>query len=70
MLEKVANLFIGTGMVVMGVEAFYSGGHYSWSWGRYIDYGPWPKAAGTLFVIVGVILVYTNVKRIIRRKKR
>ena len=70
MLEKVAVLFIGIGLILMGVDAFFVGRYWSVSWGRYISYGPFPRVIGVIFVIVGLFFVYNITKTIIRDKRK
>jgi hypothetical protein len=57
MLEKVAGLFIGIVLIIMGVQAFFVGGYWSKSWGRYMDYGPYHQLTGVFFVAVGFIVL-------------
>jgi hypothetical protein len=70
MLEIVAVLFIGIGLIFMGVDAFFVGRYWSVSWGRYISYGPFPRVIGVIFVIVGLFFVYNITKTIIRDKRK
>jgi hypothetical protein len=70
MLEKVAVLFIGIALILMGVDAFFVGVYWSVSWGRYISYGPFPRVIGVIFVIVGLFFVYNITKTIIRDKRK
>jgi hypothetical protein len=57
MLEKVAQLFCGITLILMGVEAFFVGGYWSESWGRYISYAPFPRVIGVIFVIGGFFIL-------------
>jgi hypothetical protein len=70
MLEKVAVLFIGIGLIFMGVDAFFVGRYWSVSWGCYISYGSFPRVIGVIFVIVGLFFVYNIIKTIIRDKRK
>jgi hypothetical protein len=70
MLEKVAGLFIVIVLILMGVQAFFVGGYWSKSWGRYIRYAPFPRVIGVIFVIVGLFFVYNITKTIIRDKRK
>jgi hypothetical protein len=57
MLEKVAGLLIGIVLILMGVQAFFVGGFWSKSWGRYISYAPFPRMIGVIFVIGGLFVL-------------
>ncbi len=69
-LEKVAGLFCGIVIILMGVEAFFFGGYWSRSWGRYISYAPFPRVIGVIFVIGGLFITYNITKLIVRDKKK
>lgn len=57
MLEKVAQLFCGISLIFMGMQAFFVGGYWSESWGRYISYAPFPRMIGVIFIIGGVFIL-------------
>ncbi len=57
MLGKVAGLFIGIVLSLMGVQAFFVGGYWSESWGRYMDYGPVHQLTGVVFIVGGFIVL-------------
>jgi hypothetical protein len=50
MFEKIAMLFIGLVLILMGIQAIFESGYWSASWNRYIDYGQ-------LHSVIGVILI-------------
>jgi hypothetical protein len=70
MLEKVTILIIGIILTLIGLQAFFVRGYRSVMWGRYIDYGPYHSAVGIAFVVVGLIVVYTTAKTIIKEKRK
>jgi len=69
MLERISILIIGIFLVLIGVNAFFARGFYSWRYGRYIDMGKYHSVIGVIFVIVGMIFIATLFKRI-RNKAR
>ena len=70
MLGKGAVLFIGIGLIFMGVDAFFVSGYWSVSWGRYMNYGPSHRVIGIIFIIGGLYFVYNATKLIIRDKRK
>jgi uncharacterized membrane protein len=70
MLEKVVQLIISIGVILMGVQAFFERGYRSVNWGRYIDYGPFHQVIGIIIMIIGLFFVYNITKSIIRHRRK
>jgi hypothetical protein len=70
MLEKVSQLFIGIVLILMGMQAFFSGGYWSTKYGRYISYAPFPRIIGAILVIIGLIFACNVIKTVIRDRKK
>jgi uncharacterized membrane protein len=69
MLERISILIIGIILVLIGVNAFFARGFYSWKYGRYIDMGKYHSVIGVIFVIVGMVFIATLFKGIRNKGK-
>ena len=67
-MDRFAALFVGMFFIVVGFNVFFISDYRIPWWGQY-TYGPYPSVIGILFMIGGVLLVYTGIKNIIKKKK-
>ena len=66
-MDRLGFLIVGIVFILQGVNILFVPDYQIPYWGH--TYGPYPSIIGVIFIIGGVLFVYTGIKNIIKKRK-
>jgi putative Mn2+ efflux pump MntP len=65
-MDRVIAIVFGISCILIGLCGMFQRGFYSSKWDRYIDLGEYHYAIGIVVLMIGLLFIYTT----LRRKKK